>query len=366
MNNLIFIDESGNTEPGYKDKSQPWIVFASHSFAEESCKQSILSTFKNNQSNEIKYSNLGREKRISTCLYMLENLKKSRSGEIITYILYKPLFLFNSFLTLFHDAALEKFDPNFNTGDPQFIYSRHHFLWFNFLALGGQNFLEDLISNYNELILQKDKGAYSQLLSTLERLKNRSNEIDAILKWHEENDFDIFKNTFEGERKYDEPSWIDTTLPSVKDLCSRWSHLFNGKSFDIIHDDSWVLSKRVHILESIAGAPEKSPEPIKSETDCSYWLIPDVLPITSFSFCNSHDCYGLQIADVIAGLVKDFVPEIQSTSSLKKATGTNLKNFQRLEHIIGRNGYIHMIPDQALADINDLSYLSKNNIEFIF
>lgn len=37
--NVIYFDESGNTEQGFKDKIQPCITFASHNFSEKNCKK---------------------------------------------------------------------------------------------------------------------------------------------------------------------------------------------------------------------------------------------------------------------------------------------------------------------------------------
>lgn len=43
--NAVYFDESGNTEQGFKDKSQPCITFASHNFSENNCKIILKSHF---------------------------------------------------------------------------------------------------------------------------------------------------------------------------------------------------------------------------------------------------------------------------------------------------------------------------------
>ena len=93
--NTIFFDESGSTELGFRDLAQPFITFASHSASEKGSKEAINKYFPNTQTTEIKYS---RQKKRPDRIINIFRCLNEKGAAFKTYNVYKPFFLFHSFL----------------------------------------------------------------------------------------------------------------------------------------------------------------------------------------------------------------------------------------------------------------------------
>ncbi|WP_454784689.1 DUF3800 domain-containing protein [Legionella sp. WA2024007413] len=256
--NVVYFDESGNTEQGFKDKKQPFITFASHNFSESSCKKILKSHFPRSQAKEVKYSSLGKKGRVDKCYNVLIELKKNGDSCFKAYSVYKPLFLFHSFLTLFHDSAYEKKFPNKShvTGDPDWTFSRMHALWFHFIRIKGLDYIFKLIDLYSSFIKEKSEKGYESLIKHIEILTNECEQEALIYNWILNTTFEDSVKLINGGSFQDEsvkPSWLDTTLPCVYQLLNHWAYFFDGKNFDVVHDASWVLKKENGLLINYKG-----------------------------------------------------------------------------------------------------------------
>ena len=111
-NKVVCIDESGNTELGFKDHNQMFLTFASHNYPEDKCIDVISQNFSKFQFSELKYKNLRKKGRKNKCIFILESLyEECPNHDVVVYLVYKPFYMFNSFVTFFHDGAVEYFNP---------------------------------------------------------------------------------------------------------------------------------------------------------------------------------------------------------------------------------------------------------------
>ncbi|HAT1676541.1 TPA: hypothetical protein ACIZB4_000489 [Legionella pneumophila] len=268
--NAVYFDESGNTEQGFKDKSQPCITFASHNFSENNCKIILKSHFPGNQAKEVKYSNLGKKGRVDKCFNVLTELKKREGSCFKAYSVYKPLYLFHSFLTLFHDSAYEEKYPNKShiTGDPDWTFSRMHDLWFHFIRIKGLDYILKLIELYSSLIKEGSEKGFESLIKHIEILTNECEHAALIYNWILNTTFEGTVKLINGESFQDEfikPSWLDTTLPCMIQLLNHWTYFFDGKNFDVVHDASWVLKKREWVIDKLKGITKDKPRILNSK-----------------------------------------------------------------------------------------------------
>ena len=124
----IFIDESGNVELGIRDSTQLFFTIGSHNASKEVCREAVDKVFKRNKPKEIKFQNI---KRSAEKIDMVKRVLKfllDKDQQIRTYTIYKPFYMFNSFVTLCQDEILEQ--QNTETGDENFIKCRRNFVWF--------------------------------------------------------------------------------------------------------------------------------------------------------------------------------------------------------------------------------------------
>lgn len=362
--NIIYIDESGNTESGFKDKKQLFITFASHSATEDSCQKALKKKFPKRQSCEVKYVNLGKKRRVSTCIATLEFIKKIDANAcFIAYTVYKPLFLFNSFLTFFHDSAIEANFPHFKTGSFDFIWERMHRCWFNFLRYQGPTFLSELIGCYVALSSNRDEKEFNKLIEMIRFSSENGCLISPLIQIYLKSlTFNQVINRLDLELNGIEPSWTDTTLPCIVKLLLHWGSFFKGHAFDAIHDKSSPLSKRKGILDALRETMSLELKKEKSEIDPNtFYILSNGLPMRNIYFEDSKNYFGLQIADLLAGLINDFAKPIDSANE-KNSAEKSIEYFDRLSNFMPNENLITMIPDVRLADEDDVSYLQEKQI----
>ncbi|RYB70168.1 hypothetical protein D7289_13405 [Legionella pneumophila] len=362
--NVIYFDESGNTEQGFKDKIQPCITFASHNFSEKNCKKILESYFPQTQAKEVKYSKLGKKGRIDKCYNVLLELKNNGDSCFKVYSVYKPLFLFHSFLTLFHDSAYEKKFPDKShiTGDPDWAFSRMHDLWFHFIRIKGLEYILKLIELYSSFIEKRSERGYESLIKHIEILKNKCGHAALIYNWILNTTFENCVKLINGESFQDEtvkPSWLDTTLPCVYQLLNHWTYFFDGNNFDVVHDVSWVLKKREWIINKLQGIARDKPRISNSKVqDMCFYVFPDYLPIHSFEFENSENYAALQIADLVAGLINEFMVDLCSGKATEKY-------FSIVRDLIAEDSFIYMFPTIDYAREEDKQIICSKNMQFM-
>ncbi|RYX42474.1 hypothetical protein D7275_08205, partial [Legionella pneumophila] len=275
----IFIDESGNVELGISDRSQLFYTIGSHNATQRVCSEIINAVYKKNIPKELKFQNLKR-----TC----NNIKKSnriieslleRGAEVRTYTVYKPFYIFNSFLTLCQDPVLEKL--GIETGDANFIKTRRNYIWFYTLFTVGPEFLAKLIDEYQGFIFSKDNESLERVIRFISNNTNDPLSIYTSINHHLTNKGDIIVDFIKQPHINNkipwqiETSWIDLTLSCTRYLLKSWGNNY-GDIINIFHDESIPLAKRSGFFK----------------------LMPDLdkIPINSFNFVNSKNSISVQVA----------------------------------------------------------------------
>lgn len=342
VNHTVFFDESGNTEEGTKDVNQYFFVYASHSFPESVCKTVLKSKFPKSQANEIKYVNLSVEKRISRTIETLEELKgKSKSSCYRVYAIYKPMYIFNSMMTLFHDSYLEDSTVNVNIYDPDFMYLRLRSTWNDFFDNQGPKILQATIRLFEKFTNSTKKEDYNKLCEQF-RCDNDIGLFREMYLWATTNS--AYKTIIMqiSRRSNNEQSFLDITLPTIIQLLYHWSLYFKGNSFKVIHDKSRALLKRKSMLDSILVSNPKdfiTPGILESKiSEKQFYVNPHLLPIQDFQFFDSKNHYALQIADILAGVTNDLLKQIQAENQREK------KCFDRYFRLFEREDYIELLP----------------------
>lgn len=333
----IFIDESGNVELGVRDRSQLFFTIGSHNATRIICSDIAAKVYKNKKPKELKFQNIKRKCQSIVKAKRILKALIDNNIQIRTYTIYKPFYIFNSFITLCQDPVLEKL--GIETGDENFIKTRRNLIWFYTLFTVGPEFLAELIDKYQMLILNKDKATLEKVIKFIGNntndplsiyaeingyLNNQSDAIvDLITQPHINNDKLLW---------LDETSWIDVTLSSTRYLLKSWGNNYKF-NIDIYHDESIPLEKRAGFFE------------LMSELDD--------ISINSFKFVNSNNCISVQIADIIAGTF-NFWYEKTLMKCLNKVTPDMEKRLDTVNEIINivpADWHIHLLPDiECLTD----------------
>ncbi|MFO8827596.1 DUF3800 domain-containing protein [Legionella pneumophila] len=328
----IFIDESGNPELGIRDNSQLFFTLGSHNAEKVICSQAINKAYNTNKPKEIKFLNLKRTTKGISKIKSVFKFLLDKERQMRTFTIYKPFYMFNSFITLCQDEILEQ--QKINTGDENFIKYRRNFVWFYTLFTIGPTFLRHLINAYQNFIFQKDQSSLTQLTDYISLnindplniygkinehlIKQGASLIDSISETHVDDNKELFW--------LKELSWLDLTLSSTRYLIKFWGENYDN-SFNIYHDESIPLEKRSGFFN------------IMSEVDnCS---------INSFQFVDSKNCIEIQVADIIAGTFNYWYKII-----LLKRLGMHDKEieeiFKEIDQIImltPNEWHLHLIPD---------------------
>lgn len=361
--NIIYFDESGNSEEGFIDIKQPFITFASHSSSEEQSKQAIKKHFQKSQAQEIKYNRLNKKQRAIHCIKILEYIQTiNPAATYKVYTVYKPLFLLHAFLTFFHDKAWESKNSTKETGDPDWIFIRMHQSWFRYITIGGTEFIVTLLDLFTRFIKSKKRDDYDNLFKHIVIASNQGCIIsELITKWNTNVNFETIIQELKESEINDGLTYLDTTLPCVYQLLNHWWKNFNGENFEIIHDCSWSLQKREKILTQFFGISKNNPSTQKSNIDPEkFFVIPDKLPITNLLFANSHEHYALQIADILAGVTNETISKIIHSENENEII------FNRLTDMLTHDGFLYMIPQISYANKKDRKYIIDNKISTLF
>ncbi|STX55494.1 Uncharacterised protein [Legionella beliardensis] len=307
---------------------------------------------------------LEKKGRVNKCYKVLTELSESEDSSFKVYSVYKPLFLFHSFLTFFHDSAYEKKFPNksYITGDPDWLFFRMQDLWFHFVRIAGLGYIFKLIELYSFFMERGSKEGYESLIEHIKILKDDCEQAALIYRWILNTTLEDCVKLINGNSIQNEPaqpSWLDTTLPCVYQLLNHWTYFFDGKNFDVVHDDSWVLKKRDWIITSLKGNPEEKQRILKSKVrDKCFYIYPDYLPIHNFEFKNSENYAALQIADLLAGLINEFAVNLCAEKSSNE-------HLDLIIDLIAEDSFIYMFPTINYARIEDRQIICSKNVRFM-
>lgn len=340
----VFIDESGNTEMGMNDKAQLFYVVGSHNASNEQCAQYIDKCFPKNNRKEVHYVSAKKNLDRISCLYdsMVEYNIRTQAC-----LMYKPYFFFNSFITMLHDPILEA--HSFNTGHPVFIVSRRNYMWFYFLLNMGGDFLKNSIDLYLDFVREPEDESLNKLLEYLKSGHiDPQRELESITNFYSSRKHkdEILKNVC--DRSKNEPSWIDITLPSLIEILKCWSHINDYKSFEIYHDKSTLLSMRQSTIDIFMNVPRRT-----SSRGIYNSLVDFGISVERFDLVDSKENPGIQIADVIAGVVN------QSAKAL--INGTKENALQRLMNVFPEESLLLCIPCVDDMTTENRDRLSVNN-----
>jgi hypothetical protein len=339
---IIYFDESGNTEKGIKDAAQLFITFASIQSTEKSCKAALSKGFDLNESHEIKYNDVGRDK--DGVVKALSAFKES-GGRVKTYCVYKPLFIFNSLLTSFFEDSAEYIGADSLSGNPDYTYWRLHNYWFHYIILHGEDFLADLLFAYQDLVFDMNQDYYEKLRElTKEKAEMGCLVTKMIFTSLERNKLKGVQELLETKNDVmgDRLLWIDPVFCTTGNLFSRW-HSELKKPLNVIHDESYPLEKRTKLIKFITQLGHISP--IQSEIDPKLQFFLHSYELKELKFAKSEDFYGLQVADLLAGYVNEVAKNMGPNASQEIKT-----YFESLITIIEPENFTHMFPDQNLLD----------------
>jgi hypothetical protein len=295
------------------------------------CVQALEKVYKNTERIELKFHAIKRNiKDIDKCWHLL-NYLLNNNVQVRTYTIYKPFYIFDSFVTLCQDEILESLD--IETGDLGFIQCRRNFLWFYALYNSGPEFLKDLIEKYQDFVYIKDNNSLGYLINTIKNTAkdplNFFTDIGDYLIKNRELILSSIKNPgVSGDNEelewMNELSWIDLNLSCTRQLLKIWEGT-GQETMDIYHDNLISLEQKSGFFKFAQKSRDIS--------------------IKGFNFVDSKDFVAIQIADIIAGCFNYSYEKKESKNIGRFDKIVKLESIDKIKKLIPDYWHIHLLPD---------------------
>lgn len=313
----VYFDEAGNTGSNITNLQQPYFVLSSVCFTDEELEQIKKDV---PFSDELHFMNIksrwdGRKAIKSLLNYPLLD-EEHVTYQVVdkTYALYAFMVdsLIEPFVKFQLNEDLYKGKGNILLANCLYIYAESE------IEKGGPtaDFVDDLKVNFERMMRIQTEECISEFYETLNILISVTNggfqEILYMMLPSEH----MLNMILTEDKKY----CLDVTVSSLLVLTNHWHKKF-GTKIDVFSDNSKPLSEKRVLIEQLMNITGYQ----SVGYDNRKMTYP--LQINSLNFVDSKDCYGAQIADIVASAVafsftgtKDlekFQEEIKSSALLK-------------------------------------------------
>lgn len=292
----IYMDESGYTGQDLFNPDQPIFVLASTDLSIEEAKKILEPIFKNNQGDELKHSRLGRRHNGQRQVVDLIKELQSVKGRVTTYPFHKKFVLFQKLVDQWLEPVMHMTGHDFYERGQNIAFCNMAYLCL--IAFEGEQFVNEILSTYQNLMMQPTQDKYDRFWSNLHRLyeisENRSQEILDLLLIP--SNILSFNHIAELGAK---PQ--DISLTAALFTVSHWRKQ-SDDSITLIHDQSSNMSEETDMWEALTSPDLETM--VVGHGDHREMIFP--LNVVSTKFKNSKDYLQLQICDLVAGALSTF------------------------------------------------------------
>ncbi|MBD2292718.1 DUF3800 domain-containing protein [Anabaena sphaerica FACHB-251] len=288
----IFLDECGYTGRNLLDLEQPIFSLASLNCPEETCQEIKQNFFGKVQAQELKYTQLSkRPYQQNMLLNFFHELAKN--PELVKFfVAHKKYVLVTKMVEIIVEPAADEdgidiYDKGENIGFSNLLY-------YTLPVIGGRDFFEDLLMRFQKMINLRTLESYNYFFELVFE-KTYPDSINGLL--------DIFRgiHIVIGYDILDTNENLNIALSCTFSLMSDWRKKIS-EEITLIHDASSEMAKNRDIWDALVN-PNLSP------IELGYDRRKFSLPIGVKETCqkNSKDLSGLQLTDLLAGGVTQYV-----------------------------------------------------------
>lgn len=288
----IFLDECGYTGSNLLDLEQPIFSLASLNCPEETCKEIKQSFFSKVQAQELKYTKLSKlPSQKKMLLNFFHELGKNR--ELVKFfVAHKKYVLVTKMVEILLEPFAYENDIDIYDQGENIRFS--NFLYYALPVIGGRDFFEDLLIRFQKMINSRTLESYDCFFELVFE-KTYPDSINGLL--------DIFRgiDIVIGSDILDTNDNLNIPLSCTFSLMSDWRKDISGNII-LIHDASSQMAKNGDIWNALV-------KPNRLPVEFGYDHCKFSLPIGVKETCekNSKDWAGLQLADLLAGGVTQYV-----------------------------------------------------------
>ncbi len=298
---ILFLDESGYTGQDFLNTAQPVFALATISYPEAVCRELKETFFNRVQSAELKHSALRTPSRRRLVLEFLSELaKKPESVKVL--IAHKRYVLTTKLVDIIIESTA--FEAGINLYKNDVVVALSNFLFFALPALQGEDFFENLLRRFQEMMRQLDQASYDRFFEFVfsqeypEQLSFLLNIFQAAYSTIGYELVNRFKT--ESDQLNLPATPLDIGLTSTIYLINQWRPDI-ANSITLIHDASSRMARERHMWDALANPNLPAAEFRQADRQ---WAFP--LNVKEIYLENSRDWVGLQFADIIVGATAYF------------------------------------------------------------
>lgn len=288
----IFCDESGHTGANLLDRTQPYFVFASNNFDNETTKR-FLDIVKTEQATEAKFKNLKKSSPGRKKLITLFKDKDFCDKHLFLTIYEKEFYVIAKLVDLVLEPILHRWNRDIYRGKTNVAISN-----FLYASLKNRNDSFPFLESFVNLVNSADINLWEQFAETGNKLlksttdRNLKEILEIII---EKNNCNIWFNEDEGKNS------LEPSIAAICDIAINW-YCKEEKELEIICDKSKPLNKAKEALfDKLNEIKRKSDIITVNDKNIPISLIFKFLKEVRFE--DSTDSPQIQLADLCAGFV---------------------------------------------------------------
>lgn len=300
MVETIFIDESGYTGPDLVNQDQPFFTVASLNVSESQADDIVNRFFSEVQADELKYKRLSKQVSFkSDVINFLEYIEDNQ--DIVELSMTHKRFALSCKIfdllvePIMYEDDVDGYDKGLNLGFSNYLY-------FHLQNLSDGSQFDDFLELFQKSIREGSPRVF-------DRFYDKLVEIVGVPPEEFEGPNEPLGMVFAPFSKYGTPyilrykdkDALDVSTSLVYLLMGIWAEREpNDVEFEIIHDQSSGMARDEHLWESITS--DKVPN---ATVGYDRRTVDFPLRVNETSLEDSEDWKGLQLADILAGALRE-------------------------------------------------------------
>lgn len=288
----IFLDECGYTGSNLLDLEQPIFSLASLNCPEETCKEIKQSFFSKVQAQELKYTQLSkRPYQQKMLLEFFHELSKNR--ELVKFfIAHKKYVLVTKMVEIIVEPAA--YNDGIDLYDRGGNIALSNLLYYVLPSIGGIDFYESLLKRFQDMMKNRTPKSYHNFFELIFQ-ENYPESLNQVLAFFKVGYFKL------GTEILNTQDNLNIAVACTLSLMSDWRKDISD-DITLIHDASSEMAKNSDIWDALVNPYLL---PIELGYDCRKFSLP--IGVKETCQKNSKDWAGLQLADLLAGGVTQYI-----------------------------------------------------------
>lgn len=324
----IYVDESGYTGANLLDPSQEWFCLATLRGSEEWASSKKSEHFGSVKAQELKFGQL-KKRYLRNCESFLRSLAEDESVQPVVkcYLFDKPYALLLKLVEHVIEPMLYEQGVNLYRNGGHVALA--NLFWYHLMAKGGKSLLREFLEPFQNTITS---GDWALMSTTREMAEALSRDCEP---------FALISETiaFHQSRPTAFPDGIlDLALPGLLRLLQAWRASTSESGLCVIHDQTRNMEAKEEFWTFLT-AIERA-EFSANSRDGGEVAFP--IGVESTNFVSSHLHPGVQLADVMAGLILHHIDGRLNHTQIPCI----------IEELAYRGCMMHLLPSQDVAPLS--------------